>query len=386
MRNPPQILVADDNPANVDIFRARLSAHGYDIITAGDGEEALARAREARPDLIVLDIMMPKMSGIEVCRALKSDTTLPFIPIVLVTARSEPKDVVAGLEAGAEEYLTKPIDQTALIARIKSVLRIKALHDQTVEQAARLEVQAAELVQMNRTLEKRVAEQLEELERVNQLRRFFSPQLAEHIISTGQDELMAGHRREITVVFCDLRGFTSFSEVAEPEEVVSVLREYHNTAGPLIFEYGATLEHFAGDGLMAILNDPVPVADPAARAVRMAVVIRDQVMALVEQWHKRGHELGLGIGVATGYATLGQIGFEGRFHYGAIGTVLNVASRLCNAAESGQILISKRVAVDVEELAVLTPLGERTFKGLRRSVETFAVEGLRDSEEGTAAE
>jgi len=378
LRTPPQILVADDNPANVDIFRMRLSAHGYDIITAGDGEAALALAKEALPDLVVLDIMMPKMNGIEVCRTLKADSSLPFIPIVLVTARSEPKDVVAGLEAGAEEYLTKPIDQTALIARIKSVLRIKDLHDQTVEQAARLEAQAAELAELNRGLEQRVSEQLQELERVNQLRRFFSPQLADLIVSTGQEELMAGHRREITAMFCDLRGFTAFSEMAEPEEVMGVLREYHNAAGPLIFEYGATLEHFAGDGLMAIFNDPVPCPDPAVRAVRMAVSIRDRVMRLVQQWQKRGFELGLGIGIATGYATLGQIGFEGRFHYGAIGTVLNVASRLCNAAETGQVLVSHRIAAEVEDIAELTPLGEKTLKGLRRPVLTFCVELLTE--------
>lgn len=380
MRNPPQILVADDNPANVDIFRTRLSAHGYDIISASDGEEALRRARESRPDLIVLDIMMPKMNGIEVCRAIKADRSLPFIPIILVTARTDPKDVVAGLEAGAEEYLTKPIDQTALIARIKSVLRIKGLQDKTLEQAARLEVQAAELAQMNKTLEKRVADQLEELQRANQLRRFFSPQLADLIVSSKQDELMAGHRREITVVFCDLRGFTAFSEVAEPEEVMSVLREYHTLAGPLIFEYGATLEHFAGDGLMAIFNDPVPVDDPAPRAVRMAVAIRNRVMAQVDVWAKRGYDLGLGIGIATGYATLGQIGFEGRFHYGAIGTVLNVASRLCNAAESGQILIARRVAMDAEGIADMTCLGEMTLKGLRRPVVTYAVGDLKGAE------
>lgn len=380
MRNPPQILVADDNPANVDIFRTRLSAHGYDIISASDGEEALRRARESRPDLIVLDIMMPKFNGIEVCRAIKADSSLPFIPIILVTARTDPKDVVAGLEAGAEEYLTKPIDQTALIARIKSVLRIKGLHDQTLEQAARLKVQAAELAQMNKTLEKRVADQLEELQRANQLRRFFSPQLADLIVSSKQDELMAGHRREITVVFCDLRGFTAFSEVAEPEEVMGVLREYHTLVGPLIFEYGATLEHFAGDGLMAILNDPVPVDDPAGRAVRMAVAIRNRVMAQVQVWAKRGYDLGLGVGIATGYATLGQIGFEGRFHYGAIGTVLNVASRLCNAAESGQILIARRVAMDAEGIAEMTSLGEMTLKGLRRPVVTYAVGNLKDAE------
>jgi len=383
MRTPAQILVADDNPANVDIFRTRLSAHGYDIITAGDGEAALTLAKEALPDLIVLDIMMPKMNGIEVCRALKADSSLPFIPIVLVTARSEPKDVVAGLEAGAEEYLSKPIDQTALIARIKSVLRIKALHDQTVEQAACLEAQAADLAEMNRGLEQRVSDQLKELERVNQLKRFFSPQLADLIVSTGQEELMAGHRREITAMFCDLRGFTAFSELAEPEEVMGVLREYHNTAGPLIFEFGATLEHFAGDGLMAIFNDPVPCPDPEARAVRMAVAIRDQVMRLVEQWHKRGFELGLGIGIASGYATLGQIGFEGRFHYGAIGTVLNVASRLCNAAESGQVLVSRQIAMEVEDIAELNSLGEQTFKGLRRPVVTFSVERLIERQPGS---
>lgn len=379
MRAPPLILVADDNPANVDIFRARLTARGYEVVTAGDGEAALALARETLPDLIVLDIMMPKMNGIEVCRALKADSSLPFIPIVLVTARSEPKDVVAGLEAGAEEYLTKPIDQTALIARIKSVLRIKDLHDQTLEQAARLEAQARELAELNRGLEQRVSEQREELERVGQLKKFFSPQLADMIVSTGQEELMAGHRREITVVFCDLRGFTAFSELAEPEEVMRVLREYHNAVGPLIFQYGATLEHFAGDGLMAIFNDPVPCPDPAARAVRMAVAIRDRVVGLVEKWLKQGFELGLGIGIATGYATLGQIGFEGRFHYGAIGTVLNIASRLCNAAEGGQVLISRRVAVEVEDIAALTPLGEKTLKGLHRPVTTFAVEQLIQS-------
>jgi len=379
VRETPQILVADDNPANVDIFRARLSAHGYDIVTAADGEAALAQARELLPDLIVLDIMMPKMDGIEVCRTLKADPSLPFIPIILVTAKSEPRDVVAGLDAGAEEYLTKPIDQTALIARIKSVLRIKALHDQTLEQAARLEAQAQELARMNQALEQRVADQSEELERVGQLKRYFSPQLADMIVSTGEDELMAGHRREITVVFCDLRGFTAFSEIAEPEEVMRVLREYHQAAGPLVFEHGGTLDHFAGDGLMAILNDPVPCDDPAARAVRMALAIRDRVLDLVEQWQRRGYELGLGIGIATGYATLGQIGFEGRFHYGAIGTVLNVASRLCNAADSGQILIARRVAMEVEDIAELAPLGEITLKGLRRPVVTFSVEGPKNT-------
>ena len=377
MRTPSRILVADDNLANLDIFQARLSAQGYEVVTAKDGEEALSLARQALPDLIVLDIMMPRIDGIEVCRTLKADTSLPFIPIILVTAKSDPSDVVAGLEAGAEEYLTKPIDQTALVARIKSVLRIKALHDQTLDQAADLERQAKQLAEWNRELERRVAEQVEELERVGQLKRFFSPQLAELIVSSGQADLMASHRREITAVFCDLRGFTAFSEVAEPEEVMGVLREYHNAVGPLIFKFEATLEHFAGDGLMAIFNDPVPCPDPAPRAVRMALAMQQEAGSLVATWRRRGYELGLGIGIAMGFATLGQIGFEGRFHYGAIGTILNVASRLCGQAQSGQILIARRAALEVEDIVELEPLGELNLRGLRKPVTAFSVVGPR---------
>ena len=376
MRTPPLILVADDNPANLDIFRARLSAHGYEIISASDGEEALALARNQQPDLIVLDIMMPKLDGIEVCRLVKQDDKLPFMPIILVTAKSDPKDVVAGLESGAEEYLTKPIDQTALVARIKSMLRIKALHDQTQEQSARLESQAGQLAEWNRSLEGRVAEQREELERVGQLKRFFSPQLAELIVSDQREDLMASHRREITVVFCDLRGFTAFSEVAEPEEVMGVLREYHDAMGPLIFQFEATLEHFAGDGMMAIFNDPVPCKDPAHRAVRMGWAMQERIADLQVDWQRRGYDLGLGVGIAMGYATLGQIGFEGRFHYGAIGTVLNIASRLCNHANSGQILMTQRVGIATEGIAESESIGELSLRGLLKPVAACVLLGV----------
>ncbi len=376
MRTPPLILVADDNPANLDIFRARLSAHGYEVIAASDGEEALAQAKKQEPDLIVLDIMMPKLDGIEVCRLIKQDSSLPFMPIVLVTAKSDPKDVVAGLEAGAEEYLTKPIDQTALVARIKSMLRIKALHDQTQDQAVRLEAQASQLADLNRSLEGRVAEQRQELERAGQLKRFFSPQLAELIVSDQREDLMASHRREITVVFCDLRGFTAFSEVAEPEEVMGVLQEYHDAVGPLIFQFEATLEHFAGDGMMTIFNDPVPCKDPAHRAVRMAWAMQEKIKRLKEGWHRRGYDLGLGVGIAMGYATLGQIGFEGRFHYGAIGTVLNIASRLCNHANSGQILMTQRVGIATEGLAKVEAIGELSLRGLLKPVAACTLLGV----------
>lgn len=376
MRTPPRILIVDDTPANVEILQMRLAANGYEILTAGDGEEALEIIGDQRPDLILLDIMMPKVDGIEVCRRVKADDALPFIPIILVTSKADPKDIVAGLEAGAEEYLTKPVEHTALVARVKSMLRIKELHDKSQEQAARLEEQAVELGELNQGLEQRVAEQLAELEQVSQLKRFFSPQLAELIVSSGDDKFMESHRQEITVVFCDLRNFTEFSSSAEPEEQLRVLREYHNAVGSLIFRYEATLEHFAGDGVMAFFNDPVPCPDPAARAIKMSIAMRDEIGELGNEWKKRGFELGFGVGIALGYATLGQVGFEGQFHYMAIGSVANLASRLCDQAEDGQILITQRVYADVEEIAEVEPVGELTFKGFHKPVPAYQVLGI----------
>ena len=373
MRTPPRILIVDDNPDNLDIFQARLAVHGFEILRAMDGEAALATAKREGPDLILLDVMMPKMDGIEVCRRLKSDPPLPFIPIILVTAKADSKDVVAGLEAGGDEYLTKPVDQAALVARVKSMLRLKALHDTVQDQTTRLEAQAAQLAEWNRTLERRVEEQVAELERVSRLKRFLSPQLAEMIVSSGDETLLESHRREITVVFCDLRGFTAFAETAEPEEVMGVLREYHAAMGTLIFQFGGTLERFAGDGLMVFFNDPLPCPDPAPRAVRMAVAMRERVSALAGAWRKRGHALAFGVGIATGYATLGRIGFEGRFDYGAIGTVTNLASRLCDEAQGGQILISQRVHSAVEELVEAEPVGEIALKGFHRPVATYNI-------------
>jgi class 3 adenylate cyclase len=378
MRVPPRILIADDQPMNVDILQMRLAVHGYELLTAADGEEALAVARAQLPDLILLDIMMPKMDGLEVCRLLKGDAALPFMPIIMVTAKADTKDIVAGLEAGADEYLTKPVDQAALVARVKSMLRIKALHDTAQAQADRLEAQALQLADWNRTLEQRVVEQLAELERIGRLKRFFSPQLAELIVSTGEEKLLESHRREVTVVFCDLRDFTAFSEITEPEEVMEVLREYHTALGELIFRFEGTLERFAGDGLMVFFNDPVPCPDPAARAVRMAVAMRQRVGELTETWRKRGHQLDLGVGIAQGYATLGKIGFEGRFDYAAIGTVTNLAARLCGEAAGGQILISQRICADVEALAVTEPVGELSLKGFVRPVPAYTVCALKD--------
>jgi len=370
VRTPPRILIVDDNPTNVKVLQTRLAAEGYEVLTAADGEEGLAAARQHTPDLILLDVMMPKLDGFEVCRRLRADAAFPFTPIIMVTAMADSKDVIAGLEAGGDEYLTKPVDHAALAARVRSMLRIKRLHD-TVETLA------AEVKDWNASLERRVAEQVGELERVGRLRRFFSPQLAELIVKGGTDDPLKSHRREITVVFLDLRGFTAFAEVAEPEEVMTVLREYHQVTGKLILEYEGTLEHFTGDGITILFNDPLPIPNPAERAVRMALTIRERVGRMAQDWVKRGYELSLGIGIAQGFATIGAIGFEGRWDYSAIGTVTNLAARLCGEAPGDQILIAHHVYSGVEAIVEVEPQEVLTLKGFRRPVIAYRVRGLK---------
>jgi len=370
VRATPCILIVDDNPTNVKVLQTRLAAEGYEVITAADGEEGLAVARRDKPDLILLDVMMPKLDGFEVCRRLRGDASFPFTPIIMVTAMADSKDIVAGLEAGGDEYLTKPVDHAALAARVRSMLRIKRLHD-TAEELA------DEVKQWNAKLEERVAAQVSELERVGRLRRFFSPHLAELIVTGGADDPLKSHRREITVVFLDLRGFTAFAEVAEPEEVMSVLREYHAELGRAIMAHDGTIEHFAGDGVMILFNDPVPVDEHEMQAIRMALRMRESMKVLARNWTKRGHALGFGVGIAGGFATIGTIGFEGRLDYGAIGTVTNLAARLCGEAGDGQILISPRIYSKTELLIDAGSVGELALKGFQRPVHAHNVVGLR---------
>jgi class 3 adenylate cyclase len=377
MRDPPLILVVDDVPDNVDILQMRLEAQGYEVTTAADGLEALEKIRELRPDLVLLDVMMPKLDGIETVKRLKADASLPFIPVILVTAKADASDVIAGLESGGDDYLTKPVDHAALSARVRAMLRIKALHDTVQDQAKRLEEQAAELAAWNRRLEERVAAQLGEIEKVGRLKRFLAPQLAEMIVSSGDEGVLESHRRDIVVVFCDLRGYTSFAETGEPEEVWTVLREFHAAVGPLVTRFEGTLDHFSGDGLMVYFNDPLPCPDPAQRAVRMAVDMRAAVGELMSGWRRRGFDLGFGIGVAQGYATLGRIGFEERVDYTAIGTVTNLAARLCGEARDGQILLSKRVAAAVEGKVSLEEIGNLALKGLSQAVAVYNVASER---------
>jgi adenylate cyclase len=380
MRDPARILVVDDVPDNVDILQMRLASQGYEVVTAGDGLEALEKTRELLPDLVLLDIMMPKMDGIEAVKRLKADPSLPFIPVILVTAKSDSKDVITGLESGGDDYLVKPVEHAALSARVRAMLRIKALHDTVQVQAQHLEEQAAELAAWNKTLEERVSAQVGEIERVSRLKWFLAPQIAETIVSSGGEAILESHRRDIVALFCDMRGFTAFSETAEPEDVMAVLHEYHSALGPLIHRYEGTLERFTGDGMIVIFNDPVPCPDPALRAVRLALEMRDMVDSLARLWADRGHEIGFGVGIAQGYATLGRIGFEGRFDYTAMGTVTNLAARLCAEAKPGQILVTRRVAGAIDSIAALEPLGDITLKGLSRPVAVLNVIALNTSE------
>lgn len=377
--------MVDDNATNLELLRVRLNTIGYEVFTAMDGEEALTRAHDLEPDLVLLDVMMPKLDGISVLRKLKEDIALRFVPVILVTAKADTRDIVQGLEAGGDDYLTKPFDHAALVARVRSLLRIKELHDTVQAQAMQLREQTEQLSSWNRLLEQRVAEQLSEIQRVGRLRRFLAPQVAQLIASSEDSELLlASHRREVTVVFCDLRGFTAFTEASEPEEVTSVLREYHESLGELIFRYEGTLERFLGDGIMIVFNDPIPCDDHTARAVRLALDMRDEVDSLARQWERRGYDLGFGIGIAAGYATLGQIGFEHRREYTAIGSVINLASRLCDEAQAGQIVIDQRVFIAVEARVEASRIADLTLKGFTRPIVAFEVLSWRGSSPAAA--
>ena len=364
------ILVVDDDEENRELLARRLTREGHRVREAKGGLEALAIARDEPVDLVLLDVMMPDLDGPAVLERLKQDPERRHIPVLMISALDETASVVRSIELGAEDYLPKPCDAVLLRARIGACLEKKRLRDQEAQHAV-------ELAEWNRTLEQRVQEQVAQVERLGRLKRFFSPQLAELIVAGGAEDPLRTHRREITVVFLDLRGFTGFAETAEPEEVMGVLREYHEAMGRLILGHEGTLERFAGDGMMVFFNDPVPVDNPAERAVRMAAAMRDRVRELRAAWRKRGHDLDLGVGIAQGYATIGAIGFEGRWDYGAIGTVTNLAARLCAEAQGGQVLVTSRVAAAVEELMDVEEVGTLSLRGLTKPVTTFNVVRLR---------
>ncbi|MCU0965019.1 MAG: response regulator [Burkholderiaceae bacterium] len=361
MSGTARILVVDDTPANVKLLVDVLGAKGYTVSSAANGEEALVRIGVSPPDLVLLDIMMPGLSGYDVCRRIRANPATALLPVVLCTSLDPKQERVNGIEAGADDFIPKPINQQELFARVKSLLRIKSLQDE-------VKAQAAQLAEWNVRLEDRVREQVAQMERLSKLKNFFSPQLAEAIVTGGADDPLKSHRREITVVFLDLRGFTAFTETADPEEVMGVLREYHAAMGALIVAHEGTLERFTGDGIMVFFNDPVVVDDPALRAVRMALQMQQRMDALAAGWKKRGYDLKLGIGIAMGFATIGAIGFEGRIDYGAIGNVTNLAARLCGEAAGSEILLAPRVVAALDEAIPVETAGEFMLKGLARPI------------------
>src|SRR5262245_8657522 len=355
---PNKILIVDDEPFNLDLLEQELMEYEYVIERAVDGVDALEKTDSFSPDLILLDYMMPKMSGLEVVKRLRKNEQHKAIPVILLTAKATQEDKIAGLDAGADDYVTKPFDSFELLARVRAMLRIKQMHDT--------------LDEWNRTLADKVKQQVSELQRMEKLKRYLSPQIAETILGSEAD-LFKTHRREITAVFLDLRGFTAFSDSAEPEEVMDFLRDYHGEMGRLIFKFEGTLERFVGDGIVVIFNDPILCENHPQTAARMAIEVRDRVKELRSGWLKKGYDLDLGVGLATGYATLGTVGFEGRMDYGTIGNLPNLAARLCGEAKGGQILTDQKTMSKIEDLFEGEALPELQLKGISRPVLAFNI-------------
>lgn len=357
----PRVLVIDDVPKNVSLLSDLLAAWGYQPIQAFSAAQGLELALSVRPDLILLDVVMPGMDGFEVCRRVRADAVLAATPIVLVTSSEEKHDRIKGLEVGADDFLSKPIVHLELFARVRSLLRVKALYDQVSQQRA-------QLADWSLTLERRVQEKLDEIERLARLKRFFSPRLAARLVDDRRDPMLQSARREVSVLFVDLRGFTAFAESAEADVVMALLREFHAAMGELIFCFEGTLERFTGDGMMVFFNDPDPVPDHALQAVRLGMAMSEAAGRLGPAWQVAGGPSGLAVGIAKGLATVGPIGFEGRLDYAAIGTVTNLASRLCSLAGAGEIIVSDEIWRDVREKGFSAERQDVPLKGFARPV------------------
>ena len=363
MSGDGRILVVDDVTANVRLLEAVLAPRGYEVVTATDGRTALELAATAQPDVVLLDVLMPDQDGYAVCRRLREREETAMLPVIMVTSSAGPEKKKA-LEAGADDFIPKPFDHDELFARVRSLIRIKRYHD-TIKN-------------LNRTLEERVREQVEQLERLRQLQRFLSPQLADAIVASGDESILAHHRRQVAMLFADLRGWTTFVDAVEPEELMRVLGEFHECVGRLVRRFDATVGFLEGDGVQLFFNDPIEVPDAALRAVRRGCELREEMAELTPRWRKRGYDLDLGTGIALGYATCGEVGFEGRSDYAAIGAVTNLASRLADEASGGQILVTQRLYAEVEEDVEAEPVGELTLRGFQRPITALNVLAARE--------
>lgn len=364
---PARILVVDDVAPNRRLLRRLLSAEGYVVEEAEGGHEAIAQALGADPpDLILLDVLMPEIDGYAVCRRMRQEAALQSTPIVMVTALDAMDERVKGLDSGADDFLSKPVDSAELFARVRSLLRVKALYDEVSRQRHELALWSA-------TLESRVAEKVAEIARLDRLKRFFSPRLAARLIQEGAQATFQSHRAEVSVLFIDLRGFTAFSEAQPADVVMRVLAEFHAAMGDLVTRFDGTLERFTGDGMMVFFNDPDPVADHVRQAVGLGLAMRDAVGRMVGGWGQVNGPAGVAVGIATGEATVGPIGFKDRLDYAAIGTVTNLAARLCAEARAGELLMSEAVWAQAQSLG-LAARGERmVLKGFTASVPAYRV-------------
>ena len=361
-----RLLVVDDVAKNAKLLADLLAVRGYEVLIADGGRSALRIIESEKPSLVLLDIMMPDMSGYAVCEAIRANPATKYLPVILVTALDPDTERVRGLDAGADDFLSKPVQHAELFARVRSLLRVKHYHDEVQEQARALR-------EWNETLETRVREQVAQVERLQRLKRFLAPALARSITEEDADGLLKPHRREVTIVVLDLRGFSAFTESAEPEEVMELLREYHEIAGNIAMESGGTIERFAGDGMVVIFNDPVPLAEAPVRAARMALTVHRAFRPLQIAWSKRGYSIELGAGMALGYATCGAIGFQGRWDYAAIGSVTNLAARLCSEAKPGQTLTNQKTLARMEDGFTVEPVGSLVLKGFPGPVSAFNI-------------
>ena len=380
---PVSILIVDDNVRNCKVLTMMLELEGYTVSCATEGIEALELLFTEKPDVVLLDILMPGISGVEVCRRVRKQPALATLPIILITALDAREQIVKGLGAGADDFVQKPVDRNELLARIRSCLRVSRLHEAVLEREA-------ELARLNATLDQRVKEQTAVIERLGRLKRYLSPTIADSIVNGGREDLLGFHRARIAALCCDLRSFTPFALRAEPEETIDFLNEFYGTLGPLVMEHQGTIDHFTGDGMLVYFNDPVECDDPAKKAVQLAIALRDGIKTTLATWSQRGYEMGFGSGVTLGYATMGEVGFEGRREYAGTGTPVNLASRLADLAKDGQILISQSVAAEVSEGLSLNSLGPKEIKGFPNTINLWEVatneQMLKDGEPALAYE